>query len=292
MNLMRTSRYTAEYFALRLLMGLFGILPPALASNLGGAILGFLGPRMGVHRLAQRNIASVFPDMPAPARDAILHDMWNHLGRIIAEYPHLETLARKYTTFENPEKFAALRDDDKPALLISGHIGNWEVMPPALLFQLGLTMHSVYRAPNNPRVDKLLSRMRSFNGQLKSFGKNRRGMMEILRALQGGAHIGMLIDQKMNTGIEAMFFGMPAMTSTAFVDLAHKLDCPLVMGRIVRTHGCNFKMHMAEPLNLYDNTGAKKQTAALVAEAHAQLEAWIKEYPAQWLWTHKRWRQV
>lgn len=277
------TRYKIEYTALKLALGFFGLLPPDAASWMGGAIFRSVGPFMGISKVARKNIALCFPEWDRARIDTTVKAMWENLGRVVAEYPHLEAIAKSGRVyFKNPEAF---HDLEGPVIFVSGHIGNWEVLPPALLFRQGVVMHSVYRAPNNPMVDRLLVDLRGFGGILRSFGKNRKGLGETLRALQEKACVGMLIDQKMNTGIEADFFGHPAMTSTAFVELAKKLGCPVIPGRIIRTGGCRFEIEILQPL-IIEN----RETPDIVRDMHVRLEEWIREYPSQWLWLHRRWK--
>ena len=280
-------RQRFEYGALRAALFVYGVLPVDVASVCGGALFRAIGPFMGISKVARRNIAMCFPAKTATEIEAIVKGMWDNLGRVVAEYPHLKEIASSTrVTFRNPERFETIRASGKAAIMVSGHIGNWEVLPPALTFVQNMPMHSVYRAPNNKLVDALLVRLRSFNGRLRSFGKNRKGLAETMRALQDGSVVGMLVDQKMNTGIEAQFFGKPAMTSTAFVELSKKLGCPVIPGRIVRTGGCKFEIELFEAL-IVDG----RDTAAIVADMHAHLERWITEHPDQWLWLHRRWKQ-
>lgn len=279
-------RHALEYGALRALLAVYGILPAPAASAIGGTIFRVIGPLMGISKVARRNIARAFPSWTRDQVNACVRQMWDNLGRVVAEYPHLEKIAKERTTFTNPETFDAWRKAAQPPLFVSGHLANWEVLPPALLFQQDLPMHSAYRAPNNPYVDALIVRLRSFGGRLQSFGKTRRGLADIMKTLQAGQSVGMLIDQKMNTGIETLFFKHPAMTSTAFVELARKIGCPLIPGRIVRTKGCRFEITIEAPIAVEG-----RETEVIVADMHRILERWIAQNPAQWLWIHRRWKE-
>lgn len=279
--------YRIQYGILKGALWVLGCMPVDAASATGGAIFKTIGPLMGISKTARRNMAMCYPQWDAARIENTLRGMWDNLGRVVAEYPHLAAIAQSHrVTFRNAERFEAVRDSHAPAIFIGGHMGNWEIMPPALLLVLNLPMHSVYRAPNNPLVDKLLVGLRSTGGRLRSFGKNRKGLAQTLRALQDNETVGMLIDQKMNTGVEAQFFGHPAMTSTAFVELARKLNCPVVPGRMIRTHGCNFEFDAEPPLQIEG-----RDTMDVIADAHAVLERWINEHPEQWLWLHRRWKR-
>lgn len=274
-------RYKFEFLGLFLLLTFFRIFPWRLASRMGGAILGLIGPRLAASRKAKRNIAMALPDLDT---DSVVTGMWAHLGRVLAEYPHLKTIAANHTVIEDPHGVLDdLRDDGQPAILFSAHIGNWEVMPMTLLGQKNLTMHPVYRAPNNPDVDRLLHNYRTAGGQLTPYDKSHKGMIGLTRALTAGQHIGMLIDQKYNEGVEADFFGHPAMTSTAFIELCQRFDCPLVPGHIIRD-GDGFRLQILPPLD------TNRPVEDVLGEAHRLMEGWIRETPEQWLWLHRRWK--
>jgi KDO2-lipid IV(A) lauroyltransferase len=277
-------RYRIEYGALRVYLGVMAALSPDRASAVSGAVFRTLGPLMGISKVGRRNIARAFPHWTRDQVNATLRGMWDQLGRVVGEYPHLSYIAQNRVTFRNPKKFETLRG--RAVMFVSGHIANWEVLPPALMFGQDIPMHSAYRAPNNPFVDALVVELRGFGGRLRSFGKTRAGLAEILQELKNGEAVGMLIDQKMNTGIAVPFFNRSAMTSTAFVELARKVGCPLIPGRIIRTGGCHFEIELEEPLNVDE-----RPTEAIVADMHAILERWIREHPEQWLWIHRRWKK-
>ena len=106
-------------------------------------------------------------------------------------------------------------------------------------------------------------------------------MVETLR--DGGA-LGILIDQKYNEGLAIPFFGRPAMTSPAFVQMAQKTNCPLIPVRGERLPGAHFRVTIYPPLNI-----TEQGVEDAIAQAHMLLEEWISERPGQWLWLHRRW---
>jgi KDO2-lipid IV(A) lauroyltransferase len=169
-------------------------------------------------------------------------------------------------------------------MMISGHCANWEAGGVGMLFILGKHVDLTYRAPNNPWADRMLMKARTLNGRLRAHSKSREGGQEIIRAMREGRYIGMLIDQKYNEGVAVPFFGRPAMTNPAFVQLARKFDYPLVPWQIERLKGTRFRITIHEPL-----IAADKRTEDVIAQAHSLLEDWIRKNPGQWLWLHRRW---
>lgn len=282
---MKKLRYLAEAALLYLLYGLFRLLPLDTASNLGGWIGRTVGPRLAASRKARANLQRALPDLSATEQNKIIAGMWDNLGRVMAEYAHLAYLGRERVEIINPEKLPR----DRACIVIGGHLANWEMIGMAPRFQLGVTLDAVYRAPNNPWSARLLDRTRSLGGEIRTIAKSRTSARGFVESLSAGRPVGMLIDQKYNEGIAIPFFGHDAMTSTAFVKIPQKYDCPLIPVRIERMSGAHFRLTFLDPLEIHNNDGTPRAVESVVADAHHMLERWIREKPEQWLWLHRRW---
>lgn len=272
---MKKLRYLGEAFAIHILFLFFKPLPAGVASNLGGWIGRRVGPRLAASRKAIRHLESSLPDIDA---NEAVADMWDNLGRTIAEYPHLKALIKR------TEIHGYLPENHTQFVFFSGHLANWEMSATGMNYFFSATPHLIYRAPNNPYVQNLLDKCRSLKGEISTIPKSAKGARDMVRALQNGDSLGILIDQKYNEGIEADFFGQPAMTSAAFVQLAQKYDLPLIPVRPERLSGSQFRITVYPPIPTKD-----RAPEDVVADAHALLEAWITERPGQWLWLHRRW---
>ena len=286
---MKKIRYIIEAALLYMLFFFFRVMPLDAASACGGWLGRNIGPHLSASRKALKNLHAALPGKTDAEYTAIIEGMWDNLGRTIAEYPHLDKIGRNRTICINREALQKLSSDNLPGVLFTGHLANWEVSATGLLHQGGLPVDIVYRTPNNPWVAELLDRARSLNHRLPTIPKSRSSVRAMIQTMQQGRHIGMLIDQKYNEGIAVPFFGIPAMTSPAFVQLCQKFKCPLVPGRIERLNGARFRMTIYEPLKLFDDNGTPLPVEAVIAVAHAHLESWIREKPEQWLWLHRRW---
>ena len=223
---MKSLRYILEYAALLLLIGVYLLMSPDKSSAFTGKTARKIGPRLAASRKALANLKMALPGKSDDDYAGIIAGMWENLGRVIAEYPDLDYLGEDIELSGVDHLRHALEKSGQ-VILFSGHIGNWEVMAPSLL-KYGIALDLVYRAPNNPRVDKLLDRYRSLGGKIRTLPKSHSGTRQLVEAIRDGRSIGILIDQKYNEGLAAPFFGHPAMTSPAFVSLAQKFDCPLV----------------------------------------------------------------
>jgi Kdo2-lipid IVA lauroyltransferase/acyltransferase len=272
-------------------LGMFRALPLDLASATGGWLCRRLGPLAPVSRYAERNLRRAFPDKTDAEIRRLLVAMWEHLGRVLGEYPHLARF-RLYEPGSRVEVVGAehvdrLRDDGKTGIFFSAHIGNWELASLGAT-QRGLPLARIYRAPNNALVDQLMrAARRSVEGEL--LPKGAEGARRAVAIMRAGGHLGMLVDQKLNDGIAVPFFGRPAMTAPALALLALKFDCPVVPAKVERLAGCRFRLTIYPPLTIERSGERERDVLALMARVNAIIEGWIRERPEQWLWLHRRW---
>lgn len=269
----------------------FRFLPLSWASSLGGWLGRQIGPRLKLHRRALNNLTKAFPGKSGDEVAGIARDMWDHLGRTAAEFPHLKTI-NVYDP-DGPveviggENVDALRDDGAPGVFFSGHIGNWEIVSMGAT-QRGVPLDRIYREANNRLVDWMYRHGRtSIDGALVPKGS--KGARELLKWIKQGRHLGMLVDQKMNDGIAVPFFGRDAMTAPALAELALRYDLPIVAARVTRLKGPTFRLTILPPFQ-FEKTGDRQADVhAAMTRVNKQLEDWITETPAQWLWMHNRW---
>ena len=275
---------------MRALAGFFGLLPLDFASDLGGAVARLIGPRLGITKRARDNLRHAFPDLPAAEIARIVKAMWDNLGRVAAEYPHLKKI-RVFTPggrvethgFEHMDRAVAA---GRKMIIFSGHLANWEIGALAAV-QYGISVVQIYRAANNPLVDRIVL---EFRGDAAGFAaKGSEGARRAVVALREGIHLSLLADQKMNDGIALPFFGRPAMTAPALAALALRFDCDVLPARVERLSGARFRLTVFPPLPLPNSGSREGDIAQLMTTVNATLEGWIRERPAEWLWLHRRW---
>ena len=272
--------------------GLFGLLPPALSSAVAGRLMRTVGPFLKAHRVARRNIERAYPGIEATRVSAILDGIWDNLGRNIGEFPHLRTLLADPVSVElqGQEILDALLHEGRPVIFVGAHLANWEIAPVVAL-RCGVAVDFVYRAPNNPWIDRLVSRRRvDPSGAL--IRKGAEGGRRVLAALKAGRSLGILVDQKLNEGIEARFFGRPAMTTPAFAQLALRVGAPVVPVRFERLGGPRFRVTVEPPIQILATGDRAADAAVLVQAVNDRIEAWVRERPEQWFWVHRRWRET
>ncbi len=285
----RRLRHVSEAAALYAAYGIVALLPFEIASAIGGWLGRRIGPYLPPSEIARRNLVAAFPEKSAAEIEGVLSDMWDNLGRVACEYPHTAQLHRPGGPIEvvGAERLDRLRDSGKIGVLFAGHLGNWEVIRPILARQR-LPVVAVYRAANNPWVDRLFGHgRRNLYGTLVPKGSTGARMM--LAAVRSGQSLAVLVDQKMNDGIAVPFFGRPAMTATAAVEVARRFGCPIVPIRVERLEGARFRLTVEESFEPPRSEDRHADILAGATEINRILESWIRARPEQWLWVHRRW---
>lgn len=269
-------------------LGFFAALPVDWASGLGGFLARMIGPHLKVSNVARRNLGRTFPDKSKVEIEAIVTEVWDNLGRVAGEFPHIDWLMRNRVELVGRENLELLRDDGQPGLFVAAHLGNWELAATTAVMQ-GIPIILVYREANNPWVEKLYRRYRAHAAPGGQIAKGPEGAREIMQALKSGGHVGMLVDQKMNDGIAVPFLGREAMTAPAVGRFAVRFKCPVVPARVERLKGAHFRVTICPPLDHTLCGDAHQDTLNLMTVINDQIGAWIRERPGQWLWLHKRW---
>jgi KDO2-lipid IV(A) lauroyltransferase len=286
-------QFRIEYALARLALGLFRALGPVGASNVAGWLFRSLGPLLPVSRVAHINLQLTMPELDLAARRRIVRGVWENAGRTLGEFPHLGRLPEHAVAgpgwfIENVERIDALAEQGGPAILFSGHFGNWEMMPAACA-KHGVVIASFYRAPDNPAIDRMIGALRAeATGAAKLFPKGTIGAKQALVHLARGGFLGILVDQKMNDGVKASLFGRPAMTAPALAAFALRLKCPVIPGYVMRTGPARFHLVAEEPLVLPDSGDREADILTLTQMVNDRLEAWMRARPESWLWLHRR----
>lgn len=285
-RLLRTLSFLLEAAGLLSAYGLLRVLPMPAAAGFGERVLRMIGPLLPLHETARRNLALAYPEAGPDWIAATLDGMWRNLGRTAGEYPHLHRIRADldaHVELVGDEHLQRLRASGGPAIFLSAHLANWEILG-LVAAERGFPLTLVYRAPNNPFLRRLFERPAS-HPDSRMIPKGPEGARALLGALRTGHCVAMLVDQKMNDGVEARFFGLPAMTAGAFATLARRHRCPLVTVRVERLEGSRFRVTVEPPLL----PAGTPDDPALVQQVNDRVETWVRARPEQWLWVHRRW---
>lgn len=271
---------------------------PHRMSDFAGNLMRRVGPKLREHRIGQDNLRMAFPEKSDQEIEKILSGVWDNLGRIGIEFAHLDRVwdhdpekpGAGHIEFsqETLDRFIRLRDDGKPALVFAAHLANWE-MPALPGAAHGLPSAVLYRAPNIGAVADMVLNTRGVNmGQLIKTGLD--APMRAADALAAGKHVGMLVDQYYVRGVPVTFFGRQTMANPLIARLARQIDCPIHGTRVIRLPGHRFRADLSEAVEPVRDADGRVDIAGTMQAVTNVVEGWIREYPEQWLWLHRRWR--
>ena len=281
--------YRAEAWLATLLIGALGLLPLRWASALGGAAGRLIGPRLGISKRARFNLEAALPELDRAAIKRITRGMWDNLGRVVFEYPHLKKIKVfggdriEVHGLDNLQRALAA---GRQVIMFSAHLGNWEIAALAG-GQYGIDVAQIYRAANNPLIDAMLARLRGDAGEL--IPKGAIASRRAVAALRRGGHLSLLVDQKLNDGIAVPFFGRNAMTAPAIARFSLKYGCPLVPVRAQRLGGARFRITVLPPIRPHATGDPARDVLAIMTAVNTEIETWVRDCPEQWLWVHRRW---
>jgi KDO2-lipid IV(A) lauroyltransferase len=259
-----------------------------------------VGPWLPEHATGRANLRAAFPEKSDEEIETILRGVWDNLGRFVADFAHLDRL-RIYDpnvpgpyeieyTEETEKRFLALRDSGKPALIFAAHLGNWE-LPPLVAHRYGIPTTVLYRRPNLPGIaDAVVAMRAACMGTLLPARMD--APLKLANALQRGEAAGMLVDQHEGRGVVVDFFGRKARASTLLARLARQIDCPIHGVRVVRLPDNRFRVDLTAPITPPRAADGSIDIQGTMQTVTAIIEGWIREYPEQWLWLHRRWRPI
>jgi len=266
-------------------------LPLEIATRVGSFLFCTIGQRMRIARIAEQNVRRVFPELNDQDVADLLKRIWHDLGQGAAEFAHLDRLksygSDKRVELTGLENLSRMRGGGPAGIVFSAHIGNWE-LGAHLLGETGISFGQIYRGADNPFIDRLFKKARRNSG-ITLVPKGREGATQLIRLMRGGLHFGVMMDQKLNEGIPIPFFGHNAMTATAPVEIALRNGGPIIPARCIRLPRSRFRLEFLPPIE-FESTGDKKRDVeAALQQINKIIEGWIREYPEQWFWLHRRW---
>ena len=282
-----------EYLGVQFIYGLFRIAGLDAASAIAGKFLRLIGPLLrAISRRGEQNLRIAFPDWPQEKIDRTIRDVWENLGRTTAEFVHLKEFLdyeeNGRVTFEGYEDVWEATKRGDSIIFVTGHFANWEVSAVASQ-RAGVDYAFVYRPLNNRLVDDLIVSERAKVMSSTQIPKGKTSVLEIVKAIKTNKSLALLVDQKLNDGIPAPFFGRDAMTTPAPAWLSLRYDLPVFPIFVERKNGAYFNVKIGEQIR-YSPTGDNDaDVSTFTARINDAIEKQIRARPGQWLWLHRRW---
>ncbi|MEQ8657779.1 MAG: hypothetical protein RIC24_10800 [Hyphomicrobiales bacterium] len=291
-----TLSHRAEFLVLRFVRGLLLLLGIERGSRFMGWIWRTFAPWTKRHGRALLQLQASIPELSEKERERIARDMWDGLGQTFAEGLVLDKLG------EDPDRIRVenldvLRQARLPVnengkssgvILVSMHSGNWEAFGIGVRGQ-DIHAAALYQSVANPLVDENLRRQRTLYWQAGMITKGSSAMKRVVGLLRQGDGIGILADHRVSgSDVEVPFFGKLAPSTPLPASLALKTGASLVLGRCKRVGVARYVVELKQIVA--ETTGDSKADVERVTGAiHAQLEAWIRDRPHEWMWAHRRW---
>jgi Kdo2-lipid IVA lauroyltransferase/acyltransferase len=286
-------RERLEYAAVWLLLKGMGAMPRVLARFVGASTAALLlWTRPALRRTATRNLQLAFPDWTKKQRSAVLSGMVRQLGWMGVEFAHFPHYTKqnieRVVLLDGFENFAAAQAKGNGVLFLTGHMSAWELAPFAQAL-FGYPLHFLVRPIDNPLVDALVTKYRCLSGNLP-IEKNQ-SARAVLKVLAGNGTVGVLADQ--NTlpaeGVFVDFFGFPASTTAGLARFALHTGAAVVpvflhWDNELRKYRLCFEPQV-ELVRSDEEADIRENTQRFTRI----IENYVRRYPDQWLWLHRRW---
>ena len=254
-----------------------------------GEVASLLSPRK---KVALENLSRAFPNRDSAWKKEVLSSCYHHLAWSIVEFMCLAKMPDRvgdwFVSVSGEDTLKRLRAEGKGAILLTGHIGNWELLA-GWFANKGYPIHAIVRPPNDIEVASILEEFRARVG-LKTFSKYNI-MLGAARLAKKGAFMAILADQDGgNGGIHVPFMGESCSTPGGPAALSHLAGVPIIPVVSYRISPFRHEVHIYEPLGEPDIKDRSGRIEYITAEANIILEKMIREHPEQWLWLHRRWK--
>jgi KDO2-lipid IV(A) lauroyltransferase len=288
-------REIAEFVGVWLLVYGVRLLPRWLARAIGATIGAIAFRGLGrLRRVGLRNLELAFPEMTEPEREATLRSEYRNLGLLLAEFckmpDYTAATASRFIRYEGLENYLKAREQGKGVLVLTGHLGAWE-LSSFYHSLMGMPMGMVIRRLDNPLVDGLVNRIRCLHGNRVIHKDDfARGLIASMRA---GETVGILMDTNMTPpqGVFVPYFGVLACTASGMARIAARTGAAVLPGFLLWEQSeKKYVLHFGKELEVV-HTGDSEQDALVnTATFTAAIEAYVRRYPEQWLWLHRRWK--
>jgi Kdo2-lipid IVA lauroyltransferase/acyltransferase len=285
----------AEYTLALLVIRLFAAMPRSVAYRTakGLAWLGFHVARRQ-RRAGLRNLEMAFPELSGTARKDILRGSFENLGRLLVEFTHLPELNKgnvcRFVVHDGLENYLEGLRRGRGVIFMTAHFGAWELSSFAHAVY-GYPLRFVVRPIDNPHVERLISMYRTRSGNIPI--ERRRAARDILKALRQNEAVGILFDQNTtrSEGVFAEFFGIPAATTPSLALFALRTGAAVVPGFLIWDESLKkHRLRLDPPVELIDTGNLDHDVLENTKLFNKILEGYIRKYPDQWLWIHRRWK--
>jgi KDO2-lipid IV(A) lauroyltransferase len=285
------------YFALsffKILAIPLALLPRPIFLKLGRC-LGWLLRKCGFRtEIARQNMELAFPAWDAAQREKLFREHYGELGILFLEllrmFYRFDRFFDRYVDVEGQEILRSVLEKGNGVFVVTAHIGNWEVLTLSGRAIFGRQAVMVTKELKPQWLHRCVAVTRELLGV--KMASEPRTMEGILRGLKDGNIVGWAMDQYAGApvGARVPFFGIPVGSHTALAAFAQRTGTPVIPGLAVRKPDGRYLIRFSSPLPLIERSTLEGALIANTALLVRQMEEWVREFPAQWLWIHRRWK--
>ncbi len=284
-----------EYMLALALIKLFGAMPRGIAHRAGKTLawLGFHFARRQ-RRAGLHNLRMVFPEMSGGDKKRILRGCFQNMGRLLVEFTHFPELNKsnisQFVVHDGLENYLEGLRRGRGVIFMTAHFGAWELSSFAHAVY-GYPLKFIVRPIDNPRIEQLISNYRTSSGNVPI--QRRSAARDILKALRQNEAVGILFDQNTTRkeGVFSEFFGIPAATSPSIALFALRTNAAVVPGFLIWDKGLGkHRLRFDPPVELIDTGDLEHDVLENTNRFNKILEGYVRQYPDQWLWIHRRWK--
>ena len=286
---MKIIRYFFEFIIIKFLFLIFKLIGYKRSSDLGEKIGKIFGPLFRNKKIILENLEFSNIEDNEYSRTKLIREMWGSYGRIFSEYPFIEKFKsgnlQDFIKINGQEILNEILETKKQVIFVSGHFSNFELMAQQIE-KKNIKLAAIYRPLNNFFLNKTMEEIRKKFICKNQIKKGLSGTREILKYLNDGCSIALMIDQRVTEGIKVNFFNRKAFTTTIPAQLIKKYKLNVVPVHIERQNKYYFNLSFHKPINFDPTDDVEKITIKL----NRCLEDMILKNPSQWIWSHNRWK--
>ena len=284
-----------EYVLALFLIKIFEVLPRP-AAHRAARILAWCGFHLAgrQRRAGLHNLRMVFPQLTETERVRILRGSFQNLGRLLVEFTHFPQLNKSniadHVVHDGLENYLEGLRRGRGVIFMTAHFGAWELSSFAHALY-GYPLKFIVRPIDNPRVEELISNHRTLSGNVPI--QRRRAARDILKTLRQNEAVGILFDQNTtrSEGVFAEFFGIPAATTPAIALFAQRAGAAVIPGFLIWDEKLGkHRLRLDPPVELISTGDLDHDVLENTKRFNRILEGYVRKYPEQWLWIHRRWK--
>ena len=284
-----------EYWLVLAGVTLISALPRRAARTVGVGVARLAVVLFGrLRSVGEINLRLAFPEASGPERTDVLRGVYRSLGLQLAEFCRMPSYtpdtASQWIRYEGLENYLKAKDGHKGVLVVTGHLGAWE-LSSFYHSLMGYPMGMVIRRLDNPLVDALVNRIRCMHGNRVMHKDDfARGLIAEMRS---GGTVGILMDTNMTPpqGVFVPFFGALACTASGLARVARKTGAAVLPGFLLwEKKEARYVLHFGEQLEVLATEDQERDALLNTARFTSAIEFYVRRYPDQWLWMHRRWK--